>query len=160
MHGTRTGPATAHAVTECRDTPGGCARRGMPGRQLSASSVRSSSTAASRCGVYGNWSNAAALTTRCVAFSTLRSRASVSGQHETYKIRAKRAASARQASSRPERGGSTSSVPKSYCARSSPSSRWNLRVPENAEANSSAERRATRTLDRLFAARLSSQSST
>ena len=133
-------------------------------------------TPASRCGVYGNWSNAATRAGRCVPARSARSRASVSGLQLTYTTRSNVRARSRQVASRFARGGSTkrvrsrSKTATSFVTPASgggvPScipasiSRLYGRTPAYASTKSSADSRATRTLWILLAARFQRASAT
>mmetsp|Transcript_110193 Transcript_110193/g.310770 ORF Transcript_110193/g.310770 Transcript_110193/m.310770 type:complete len:249 (-) Transcript_110193:663-1409(-) len=75
----------------------------------------------------------------------------VSGLHEMYTMRWKRAMNEDTSEPRPARGGSTSTVCKSYSARSMCASLWKARVPLNAWASSSADTRASATFLAPFA---------
>mmetsp|Transcript_994 Transcript_994/g.3751 ORF Transcript_994/g.3751 Transcript_994/m.3751 type:complete len:214 (+) Transcript_994:384-1025(+) len=120
-----------------------------------------SSAPHSRCGVYGNWSNAANRATSCVSRSVLTSAASVSGLHDMYTIRSNRDTNSLTSSPIPALGGSTSTVRRSYDSSGGTSSRRLNRFPaSSASVSSSLESLAKATFPAPFASALSRAAAT
>ena len=100
----------------------------------------------SKCGVYGNWSNAANRFTSWVALNARTSSANVAGLHETYTILWNRLTNFVTSGPIPARGGSTNTVFRSNDSKSMFANLSYDFPSSNASASSSEETLASATL--------------